>query len=51
MGYLWASYVEGVAMRADPSIYAVDLPIVNLPLAPGAAAVFTGNILVRQVSQ
>jgi hypothetical protein len=50
-GYLWASYVEGVAMQADPSIYAVDLPIVNLPLAPGAAAVFTGNILVRQVSQ
>lgn len=50
-GYLWASYVEGVAMRADPSIYAVDLPIVNLPLAPGAAAVFVGRVVVRQVAR
>ena len=50
-GYLWASYVEGVAMRADPSIYAVDLPIVNMPLAPGAAAVFVGRVVVRQVAR
>jgi len=47
--YLFASYVEALATRADPTIYAVDYDRGDLPLSEGQVATFTGAVLVRQV--